>query len=184
MDLAEDPSFVFDEPCRTDALKQVCNRYSCIREGEIFGEVRPRGCKRQDCLSMTCDRVMQGDSTFRGGFRVDRTFEDSSFAGRLRVRDTFADTICSPIFDDGSCISKLSDYPAVDLLRLCEPLFCGFKDTTRDPPIAADFFLGGPGEEGEPVDCETFNRTDSTVVLFNPLRIITNNGEFPLFCGL
>jgi hypothetical protein len=68
VDLAEDTSFVFDfDPeCPTVALKQVCNRYSCIQEGTNFnGTVRPRACKRQDCFVMTCDRVVQDGDTFR-----------------------------------------------------------------------------------------------------------------------
>lgn len=48
-----------------------------------------------------------------------------------------------------SCITQeaffMSDCQGEEQLDLCEPLFCGFTDTTVDPPIAADFFLGGRG---------------------------------------
>jgi hypothetical protein len=101
VDLAEDPSFVFDfSDCPTDGLKQVCNRYECSKEGDLVATVRPRGCKPQDCFIMGCNSVMQGDSTFGGGFIVDAVSEDSSFVTRLTVKDVLYGAICSPILDE------------------------------------------------------------------------------------
>ncbi|MGB7291167.1 MAG: hypothetical protein WBD99_03230 [Thermodesulfobacteriota bacterium] len=102
VDLAEDPSFVFDfSECRTDGLKQVCNRYECGKEGDLLGTVRPRGCRAKSCDVMFCDRVVQDGSTFRGGFTVGEVFEDSSFLGTLTVRDVvYGGVTCSPILDE------------------------------------------------------------------------------------